>query len=195
MKNRLGEIEKNEEISLSTVLDPRFKMKAIKNKEQNEYLLYTLKKKITDEIKNTIQPSQNEEPVPSTSAASFIPFHNSEIECDSDMPSYSLCYKFDAEANKDFVTKSPEVKAAEELQKYLDDNIIKRTECPFKYWREHKFVYPQLYKLFIKHCNIMATSVPCERIFFKSGYIISDRRTRVSTTKVSQIMFLNVNKI
>lgn len=148
IKNRLETIEKNETISLNTVLDPRFKMKAIKKEKQNEHLLYILKKKITDEINNTVQPSQNEEPVPSTSAASFIPFD-----------------EFDAEASKDFVTKSPEVDEADELQEYLADNLIKRTECPFKYWGKHKFIYRHLYKLFIQHCNIMTTSVPCERIF------------------------------
>lgn len=41
--------------------------------------------------------------------------------------------------------------------------------------------------------NIMATSVPCERIFSKTGLTISDRRTRLLTQKVTQLAYLNVN--
>ncbi|XP_050676592.1 zinc finger BED domain-containing protein 6-like [Leptidea sinapis] len=45
----------------------------------------------------------------------------------------------------------------------------------------------------IARCNIVATSVPCERMFTKTGSILSERRTRLTTSKVAQIMFLNVN--
>ncbi|CAH0397643.1 unnamed protein product [Chilo suppressalis] len=50
MLSRLGNLETNETICLSTVLDPRFKLKAIKNKEQIEQIKNILKIKITNEI-------------------------------------------------------------------------------------------------------------------------------------------------
>ncbi|CAH0397652.1 unnamed protein product [Chilo suppressalis] len=50
MLSRLGNLETNETICLSTLLDPRFKLKAIRNKEQIEQIKNILKIKITNEI-------------------------------------------------------------------------------------------------------------------------------------------------
>lgn len=41
--------------------------------------------------------------------------------------------------------------------------------------------------------GIVATSVPFERIFSKTGQIINDRRTRLQPNKVKQLIFLNAN--
>lgn len=41
--------------------------------------------------------------------------------------------------------------------------------------------------------SVPATSVPCERIFSKTGQIISERRNRLSHNKVEKIIFLNAN--
>lgn len=42
---------------------------------------------------------------------------------------------------------------------------------------------------------IVATSVPSERIFSKSGQIINEKRTRLGHKRVSELVFLNFNKI
>lgn len=56
-------------------------------------------------------------------------------------------------------------RAIVEVQRYYDDKILARTDCPMKWWREHKTVYPTLYKIAATKLNAMASSVPCERIF------------------------------
>lgn len=46
-----------------------------------------------------------------------------------------------------------------EVQRYHDDKIIGRTECPLKWWREHKSVYLTLYKIAAIKLNAVASSV------------------------------------
>ncbi|KAL0860157.1 hypothetical protein ABMA27_010464 [Loxostege sticticalis] len=71
---------------------------------------------------------------------------------------------------------------------YLSYELLPRKDpagklsCPLEWWKKHQYVYPNLKKVFVAHCNIVATSVPCERM-----------RTQLTTGKVEQMMFLNVN--
>ncbi|CAH2084130.1 unnamed protein product [Euphydryas editha] len=139
--------------------------------------------------------AHNTDPQPSTSNAPVAVPPQVNSNDSSAIPSFSLWNEFDLEANVDCAPKPYREKVADELEKYLGEPLIKRNECPFKWWQERKFVYSTLFKLFIMHCNIMVTSVPCERIFSKSGYVINERRTRLSSTKMAQIVFLNVNKM
>lgn len=192
MIKRLGDLESIKEIAMCTLLDPRFKLKPIKKEENKTLIKNSVLNKIIQqleknaEIRRVGEPNQN--PMPSTSTVQQTNYY------ESDIPSFDLWSEFDKEANKDFTAKTTCEMASEELEKYLAEPIIKRVDCPFKWWRDHKCLYPELFKLFLKYSNIMVTSVPCEQMFSKSGYIISDRRTRLSTRKVNQIMFLNVNK-
>jgi len=44
-----------------------------------------------------------------------------------------------------------------------------------------------------RYLCIVATSVPSERVFSKSGQLISERRSRLTSKNVQMIMFLNGN--
>lgn len=94
---------------------------------------------------------------------------------------------------------TPMASAIIEVQRYLEDKLLPikndagNLNKPSEWWRNHKYVYPNLAIVYRKKCCAMSTSVSCERIFSKSGYIISDRRTRLKPEKVKQLMFLNVN--
>lgn len=56
-----------------------------------------------------------------------------------------------------------------------------------------KMQYPRLYDIVIKRFCVVGTSVPCERIFSKMGQIVSEKRSRLTSNKISQIIFLNGN--
>ncbi|KAL0879296.1 hypothetical protein ABMA27_003075 [Loxostege sticticalis] len=90
-------------------------------------------------------------------------------------------------------------KAIQEVDLYLEDDMLAvhmpdgRWNCPLEWWQNHHQKYPHLSKLFRQYGNIVATSVPCERIFSKAGQLITDRRTRLDHKKVAQVMFLNGN--
>lgn len=75
-----------------------------------------------------------------------------------------------------------------ELDRYLAEPLLKRTENPLVWWHERKLLYPRLYLACIRLC-IVATSVPCERIFSKAGLVLTDRRSRLNTDKVEKLLF------
>lgn len=81
-----------------------------------------------------------------------------------------------------------------ELRMYLDDAILHRKEDPLIWWKDRQKIYPWLSILARKYLSIVATSVPCERIFSKAGQVITERRNRLKSTNVEKILFLHCNK-
>lgn len=85
-------------------------------------------------------------------------------------------------------------RATIEVQRYLEEPPISRHEDPIKWWKNNSYNFPHLSELVKRQFITVATSVPCERLFSKSGQILSDRRSRLSSTKVKQILFINCNR-
>jgi len=61
-----------------------------------------------------------------------------------------------------------------------------------QYWQHHKNVLSPLGDVALKYATIPATSVPSERIFSKSGQIMSARRNRLPEN-LDKLIFLNNN--
>ncbi|KAG7305058.1 hypothetical protein JYU34_010514 [Plutella xylostella] len=172
LKSRFGDIETNQPIGLCTYLDPRFKDHAFRDKDALATLKCELIEKVTELLEDDeVLPIQPEE--------------------ETNLDSLSIWMEFDSKIHNICTPKSAAEKAVEEIEMYEKEAVIKRSSCPLQWWRQHKTIYPALYKLFINKCNIVVTSVPCERAFSKAGYVISDRRTRITSSKMTQIMFLN----
>lgn len=51
--------------------------------------------------------------------------------------------------------------------------------------------YPNLYEIAIKYLSIVGTSVPSERLFSKAGNILTEKRSRLSGTRLSKLIFLS----
>lgn len=75
----------------------------------------------------------------------------------------------------------------------LNEEYLERRKDPLVWWRERKNLYPCIYIYVLKRLCILATSVPCERIFSATGQIINDRRTLLKSDKVSSLVFLHRN--
>lgn len=86
--------------------------------------------------------------------------------------------------------ESPTAIAIAEVQRYINDKMLPRNASPNEWWHKYHFLFPNLSKVFQLHCCVLATSVPCERIFSKSGKLFSDRRTRLSSEKVKKLVFM-----
>jgi len=84
-------------------------------------------------------------------------------------------------------------KAIIEVNRYIDDNILPRTSDSFSWWRDNSYNYSNLSTIIIEKCCVVGSSVPCERVFSKAGFVISERRNRLKPNKVNQILFLNHN--
>ncbi|CAK1603037.1 unnamed protein product [Parnassius mnemosyne] len=168
-------------------LDPRFKLYF-----EDQYVADTTKQRIIEMITTIINKEdrnnpqiQNEEQQLSDQAANPPP----QLQI-------NLVWQHYAEKMKNIQPKGTATsRAILEVQRYLDDKVVLPCEniSSLEWWKKRKDVYPHLYALALKKLNAMATSVPCERLFSSCGLLLNDRRTRLGTRKVQQLMFLNQN--
>lgn len=175
LNQRFGYIESNILNAESTILDPRFKNKGFQDPKLYDRALKDLKLKIGRSA------SSKTTTTPAVEAVQSQPG-----------PSNSIWFEFDQEVVRQ-TPDNPTAAGIVELDKYLHEPLIKRTEDPLKWWHARKNIYPLLFNYIIKRHNLVATSVPCERIFSKAGYTLNERRRRLTTKKVSQLLFISFN--
>ena len=63
-----------------------------------------------------------------------------------------------------------------------------------QWWKEHKALFPSLFKAAQAYLHIPATSVPSERIFSLAGYIVRARRSKILAANVNKTIFLKKNE-
>ena len=76
-------------------------------------------------------------------------------------------------------------------------NAINRKRDPVTWWNAEGIRnFPKLFTMATKYLSIPATSVPSERLFSKTGQILSDRRTRLQPkyTDMMSVICSNKNK-
>jgi hypothetical protein len=80
------------------------------------------------------------------------------------------------------------------VRQYVEEPIIGRLADPLAWWKERMHGnLRHLRPLAKRSLCIVATSVPSERVFSKSGQLISARRNRLASKTVQMVMFLNHN--
>ncbi|CAB3229503.1 unnamed protein product [Arctia plantaginis] len=108
-----------------------------------------------------------------------------------------LFKNFDIEVQK--YIKSATTSAVIEVDKYLQEPLLLRKDAngvntdPLLWWFQRKHIYPRLYQFEKTRLSVMATSVPCERIFSHAGQIIYEKRENLKASKVSKVVFFNYN--
>jgi len=79
-----------------------------------------------------------------------------------------------------------------ELHKYKSmADKISHNQDPLLWWKYNEKKYPVVSQMAKKYLSVIATSVPCERLFSEAGQVISKRRNRLSPNRVNQLLFLN----
>ncbi|XP_039761896.1 zinc finger BED domain-containing protein DAYSLEEPER-like [Pararge aegeria] len=182
LDTRFQNIEQSKSLALCTLLDPRFKLEMFKS----------------DTNKNAIKEHCHE--LMAGILSRQVPILNTvQVAPNATVSGSSVWNKVDSQLNKIRVPGTPLSKAIREMRLYLDDEILPRQGVdgkwndPSEWWLRHSKIYPTLAEIYRSRCNIVITSVPCERIFSKAGYILNERRTRLSSSKLEKLVFLNVN--
>ncbi|XP_066590561.1 E3 SUMO-protein ligase ZBED1-like [Prorops nasuta] len=75
----------------------------------------------------------------------------------------------------------------EDFRYYLSQPLIQMDSCPIQYWKANSNA---LHKLGRKYLADIATSVPCERLFSKTGRIMSESRNHLNSEHLQQLIFL-----
>jgi len=79
------------------------------------------------------------------------------------------------------------------VNRYLEESPASINSDPLEWWATVGSRYPKLKTLACKYLAIPATSVPSERIFSKSGEIVSRRRASLKPSTVDMLVFLCAN--
>ncbi|XP_050340894.1 zinc finger BED domain-containing protein 4-like [Bactrocera neohumeralis] len=79
-----------------------------------------------------------------------------------------------------------------QLRQYLTRPAVNRKQNPnpFTVWESMKYEYPYLWNVAKKYLPIVATSVPCERLFSHAGLIANQLRSRLSPQHINELIFL-----
>lgn len=105
----------------------------------------------------------------------------------------SVWDEFDTSLSSLQGNQDPTAQAVVEVDKYLNEPYLSCVNDPLKWWKNKRYIYPNLYALALKRLCIPATSVPCERIFSKAGQICTEKRSRLTSDKVSKTLVINHN--
>lgn len=179
---RLGKVEHSLTYARCTFLDPRFKTTVFQDSTA------------ADKAKSSVINSLNQ--MISAAASVDRPMQSTIQEPinDNEDDEFSVwrSYRKNAAAFRSKGTTTS--RAIIEVQRYLQDELIGEKEDPFKWWDNHKHNYPLLSQLVRENCCALATSVPCERVFSKAGNILTERRSQLSSSKLKQLLFLNMNE-
>lgn len=174
LKKQFADIEGKETLLLATFLDPKFKTMAFSNKAVSE----------------------NAQSFITTAVIDTFLLEDSEIKTEfenglgSDEDELSIWKSFDSVAKP---RKTPALRAAVEVQRYLEDDLIPRSEDSLLWWQRHKHVYPHLALVAGEFLCALASTVPCERLFSKEKFILTQRRNSLNDENTKILLFLNYN--
>ncbi|KAJ0169949.1 hypothetical protein K1T71_014555 [Dendrolimus kikuchii] len=163
--------ESNALVSEAALLDSHFKKHAFINMEKYDLCLKSIKRKLRNLCACKTTSSVLEPPPQMTQPLTSSMWDN-----------------FDREVEKEII-QNPIAASIVELDKYLNEPLIKRSDDPLKWWYDRRLSYPNLYVLMKRRLCVPASSVPCERVFSKAGMTISQKRSALKPEKVSQILF------
>lgn len=162
----------------STLLDPRFKKRGFGSEITYKKAYDTLARMASSvevEIENEINSPQ---PCTSENSATKSVWDEFDKEIRDE-----ICNNANRNISRGII----------ELDRYIQEMYLPRSADPLLWWEAKKHSFPRLYQIVRKRLCVLATSVPCERVFSKSGLVLSDRRSRLKPKLVSEILFLNAN--
>lgn len=176
LNDRYLNVETDEILSISTLLDPRFKLAGFSKENSSNLTLNRLKEILEEQDRlehESIEPNIVESKPSKKLKLQFCDILSDDI--------------------KNRLIESP--KPLDSIQSELDSYLILPNasieEDVIKWWVDHKENFKRLYKIAIKFLIIPATSAASERIFSTAGLILNKKRSKLSPQHASLLIFLN----
>jgi mRNA-degrading endonuclease HigB of HigAB toxin-antitoxin module len=184
-QKRFGKIEQVERLTISTLLDPRFKKIHFKDFLSIGKAVVSIKKQLEDLYKKENRQDDTQPEI----VQIIVEDNNEENDLDLWQHHKSLVTAL----QKSNYTSDEDIKNVinSEVSQYLNTPVHQLFGNPFKIWNTLKLMYPLLYKIAIKYLQVTATSVPAERLFSKTGQIMTDKRSRIKPKSLNRLVFLN----
>lgn len=83
--------------------------------------------------------------------------------------------------------------AAQQIETYLAELPIARSDNPLDYWRANKDRFPLLARIARRYLSAPSTSTDSERLFSAASHVLNEKRNRLSCQKAEQLLFLKRN--
>ncbi len=80
-----------------------------------------------------------------------------------------------------------------QLEAYLGETTVRRSEKPFMYWAVNKLRFPALAQMAQKYLSAPCSSVESERLFSSVSHILTDNRNRLVAEHAEMLLFLKKN--
>ena len=179
---------------MAVYLDPRFKtFYFIQDPLKRQQRLSAAATKVASLTRPRAAPGDDDEEAPDVSVESskYVKDMEELFGAEAVTASTSISAPGDPTAELDRYRGKPA--AAVFLPRSTPDVPPKLLD-PLVWWKQHESKYPRLAALARRYLSITSTSVPSERVFSKSGWIINKRRCTLSDESVSLLVFLSCNK-
>lgn len=168
INNRVGLVECNNLMAVSTVLDPRFKNLHFTDPNACARAISFIRRNVN--ASDDLSPQRS----------------SSDPEPDDTYDFWSTHKK---------LVREKQIRRLEgerdETSLYLANPISSLRSNPFEQWEEMKSVFPRLYALAKKFLIVPATSVPSERLFSVAGATASETRNRLTGARLNKLLFMS----
>jgi len=153
-------------LQMSVALDPRYKKLKCVPREQRDAVWDNVSTALADFCNTNQQGQSDVQQDDSTDEAA---------EPKAKKPKLTLLL---ADSDSDASDEETDVQRTwtAELARYKDDDPVPETENPLTWWKLNSHRFPVLASFAKTVLCIPATSVPCERLFSSSGYIVNKTR-------------------
>ncbi|XP_065810939.1 zinc finger BED domain-containing protein 4-like [Labrus bergylta] len=180
MSHRFHKIESHVLLSEAAALDPRFKKKAFRQDEAADNVFHRL---CNSAARMTFPNQQAEGEEEGAEAQEGSSTQESAVWKEFDEQVFGLVTS----------SRNPTADSVLEVRGFIEEPLVPRSSNPLTWWQSRRVVYPRICEFMKRRLCIVATSVPSERVFSKTGQIVSERRSRLSSSKVRQLVFINAN--
>ncbi|XP_019744386.1 zinc finger BED domain-containing protein 4-like [Hippocampus comes] len=172
MDRKFHRMEWNTVLSETTILDPRFKKLAFTDNRADD--------KALQRITSAAERSSQSTPLPGGQEG-------------EETQASAVWRFFEDRATGSTTRRNPSSDAILEVRSYCEEPLFQRSADPLSWWEAKDSGYPRLTHVMTRRLCIVATSVPSERIFSKTGQILTERRNRINPSKLRHLVFLNAN--
>lgn len=83
--------------------------------------------------------------------------------------------------------------SAVQVQNYLSEIPINRSQNPLAYWKLNENRFPHLAPLARAYLSAPCTSIESERLFSLAGHVVDDKRSRLSGEKAEMLLLIKKN--
>lgn len=173
MAAHFGRVEDDSLLAEATFLDPRFKNQAFASAQS---------------VSNTYASILRLASTATEEAAAFDAAASRQTGAFGDC---DIWEEFDSQVNHLTGMSNPEIAAAAEIDSYLAETLLSRAADPLAWWKDRKSLYPRLFNVMKQRLCIAATAV--SKNFTNGGQLVYEKRNKLSSSKVSMVLFLNHN--